>query len=86
MVKEFAFILSRKIIINDVLCCLRYGESFPVSAEVLDSSFTAPIGKAKVILLLLLIYFRRWFLFWYSSYVFNFIPFLFDRLREKGRM
>ncbi|KAG7025222.1 Pyruvate dehydrogenase E1 component subunit beta-1, mitochondrial [Cucurbita argyrosperma subsp. argyrosperma] len=27
---------------------LLYGESFPVSAEVLDSSFTAPIGKAKI--------------------------------------
>lgn len=26
----------------------RYGESFPVSAEVLDSSFCLPIGKAKV--------------------------------------
>jgi hypothetical protein len=26
----------------------RYGESFPISAEVLDSSFTVPIGKAKV--------------------------------------
>jgi pyruvate/2-oxoglutarate/acetoin dehydrogenase E1 component len=29
-----------------VLCS--YGESFPVSAEVLDSSFCLPIGKAKV--------------------------------------
>jgi len=28
--------------------CFRYGESFPVSAEVLDSSFCLPIGKAKV--------------------------------------
>ncbi|KAG2644489.1 pyruvate dehydrogenase E1 component subunit beta-2, mitochondrial [Panicum virgatum] len=27
---------------------LLYGESFPVSAEVLDSSFCLPIGKAKV--------------------------------------
>ena len=26
----------------------RYGESFPVSAEALDSSFCLPIGKAKV--------------------------------------
>jgi hypothetical protein len=26
----------------------RYGESFPVSQEVLDPSFTLPIGKAKV--------------------------------------
>lgn len=26
----------------------RYGESFPVSAESLDSSFCLPIGKAKV--------------------------------------
>jgi pyruvate dehydrogenase E1 component beta subunit len=25
-----------------------YGESFPVSAEVLDSSFCLPIGKAKI--------------------------------------
>lgn len=25
-----------------------YGESFPISAEVLDSSFALPIGKAKV--------------------------------------
>jgi pyruvate dehydrogenase E1 component beta subunit len=25
-----------------------YGESFPVSAEALDSSFSLPIGKAKV--------------------------------------
>lgn len=29
----------------------RYGESFPVSDEVLDSSFCLPIGKAKVCLL-----------------------------------
>jgi|UniRef100_A0ACD5ZNG3 pyruvate dehydrogenase E1 component beta subunit len=27
---------------------LLYGESFPISAEVLDSSFTVPIGKAKI--------------------------------------
>ncbi|CAI9787360.1 unnamed protein product [Fraxinus pennsylvanica] len=27
---------------------LLYGESFPVSAEVLDSSFCVPIGKAKI--------------------------------------
>ncbi|KAE9453591.1 hypothetical protein C3L33_14482, partial [Rhododendron williamsianum] len=27
---------------------LLYGESFPVSAEVLDSSFCLPIGKAKI--------------------------------------
>ncbi|CAL9775969.1 unnamed protein product [Musa acuminata subsp. burmannicoides] len=27
---------------------LLYGESFPISAEVLDSSFCLPIGKAKV--------------------------------------
>ncbi|KAJ0988768.1 hypothetical protein J5N97_007124 [Dioscorea zingiberensis] len=27
---------------------LLYGESFPVSAEVLDSSFSLPIGKAKI--------------------------------------
>jgi pyruvate/2-oxoglutarate/acetoin dehydrogenase E1 component len=27
---------------------LLYGESFPISAEVLDSSFALPIGKAKV--------------------------------------
>ncbi|XP_051122077.1 pyruvate dehydrogenase E1 component subunit beta-1, mitochondrial-like [Andrographis paniculata] len=27
---------------------LLYGESFPVSAEVLDSSFSVPIGKAKI--------------------------------------
>ncbi|KAL4192065.1 hypothetical protein AMTRI_Chr06g192160 [Amborella trichopoda] len=27
---------------------LLYGESFPVSAEALDSSFTLPIGKAKI--------------------------------------
>jgi len=26
----------------------RYGETFPVSPEVLDPSFTLPIGKAKV--------------------------------------
>ena len=26
----------------------RYGELFPVSAEVLDPSFVLPIGKAKV--------------------------------------
>lgn len=25
-----------------------YGESFPIKAEVLDSSFSVPIGKAKV--------------------------------------
>ena len=25
-----------------------YGESIPVSAEALDSSFSVPIGKAKV--------------------------------------
>lgn len=32
-----------------MLCiCIRYGESFPVSEEVLDSSFSIPIGKAKV--------------------------------------
>jgi len=30
------------------LYLFRYGESFPVSAEVLDSSFCLPIGKAKV--------------------------------------
>ncbi|KAL8103253.1 hypothetical protein AgCh_027704 [Apium graveolens] len=30
---------------------LLYGESFPISAEVLDSSFCLPIGKAKVITL-----------------------------------
>ncbi|XP_020581406.1 pyruvate dehydrogenase E1 component subunit beta-1, mitochondrial isoform X3 [Phalaenopsis equestris] len=29
---------------NEIL----YGESFPVSAEVLDSSFSIPIGKAKI--------------------------------------
>ncbi|KAG6736958.1 hypothetical protein POTOM_060092 [Populus tomentosa] len=29
---------------------LLYGEAFPVSAEVLDSSFCLPIGKAKVFL------------------------------------
>lgn len=68
MVNENVHILSKKITINYVHCCrLRYGDSFPVSAEVLDSSFTAPIGKAKVIQLLLLIYFRRWFLFCYLS-------------------
>ncbi|KAL5206259.1 hypothetical protein ABZP36_034468 [Zizania latifolia] len=27
---------------------LLYGESFPISAEVLDSSFSLPIGKAKI--------------------------------------
>lgn len=27
---------------------LRYGESFPVSDEVLDPNFCLPIGKAKV--------------------------------------
>uniref|UniRef100_A0A0E0ETP1 Pyruvate dehydrogenase E1 component subunit beta n=1 Tax=Oryza meridionalis TaxID=40149 RepID=A0A0E0ETP1_9ORYZ len=27
---------------------LLYGESFPISAEVLDSSFALPIGKAKI--------------------------------------
>ncbi|XP_074369380.1 pyruvate dehydrogenase E1 component subunit beta-1, mitochondrial-like isoform X1 [Apium graveolens] len=27
---------------------LLYGESFPVSVEVLDSSFCLPIGKAKI--------------------------------------
>uniref|UniRef100_A0ACD6ALP1 Uncharacterized protein n=1 Tax=Avena sativa TaxID=4498 RepID=A0ACD6ALP1_AVESA len=27
---------------------LLYGESFPISAEILDSSFTVPIGKAKI--------------------------------------
>jgi hypothetical protein len=26
----------------------RYGETFPVSPQVLDPSFTLPIGKAKV--------------------------------------
>ncbi|XP_074369382.1 pyruvate dehydrogenase E1 component subunit beta-1, mitochondrial-like isoform X2 [Apium graveolens] len=26
----------------------KYGESFPVSVEVLDSSFCLPIGKAKI--------------------------------------
>lgn len=31
-----------------VVECNRYGESFPVSQEVLDPSFTLPIGKAKV--------------------------------------
>ena len=30
-----------------ILSC-SYGESFPVSAEALDSSFCIPIGKAKV--------------------------------------
>nr|DAD30468.1 TPA_asm: hypothetical protein HUJ06_009319 [Nelumbo nucifera] len=30
------------------MLCSRYGESFPVSAEALDSSFCLPIGKAKV--------------------------------------
>ena len=30
------------------LGCTRYGESFPVSAEAIDSSFCLPIGKAKV--------------------------------------
>lgn len=28
--------------------CCRYGETFTVSDEVLDPSFTLPIGKAKV--------------------------------------
>jgi len=32
------------------LLWFRYGETFPVSAEVLDSSFCLPIGKAKVFL------------------------------------
>ncbi|XP_020547297.1 pyruvate dehydrogenase E1 component subunit beta-1, mitochondrial-like [Sesamum indicum] len=27
---------------------LLYGDSFPVSAEALDSSFCLPIGKAKI--------------------------------------
>lgn len=34
----------------DANLSFRYGESFPVSAEVLDSSFCLPIGKAKVII------------------------------------
>jgi pyruvate dehydrogenase E1 component beta subunit len=36
------------------ILCFRYGESFPVSAESLDSSFCLPIGKAKVTLRIIL--------------------------------
>ena len=42
-----AHVLLNMFILMGTLC-FRYGESFPVSAEVLDSSFCLPIGKAKV--------------------------------------
>lgn len=45
----FIICLYVKRVLVDVVFCFRYGESFPVSAEVLDSSFCLPIGKAKVI-------------------------------------
>lgn len=35
----------------------RYGESFPVSVETLDSSFCVPIGKAKVFTLNYILFF-----------------------------
>lgn len=34
--------------ILDVYVCCGYGQSFPVSAEALNSSFCLPIGKAKI--------------------------------------
>lgn len=71
----------------------RYGESFPVSAEVLDSSFCLPIGKAKVstlkstkvylsmfmqlVTLLLCLFFFQHV----SDHLLSF-----NRSREKGRM
>lgn len=76
-----------KIIVNNVHCLLRYGESFPVSAEVLDSSFTAPIGKAKVTLLLLFKYFRRWFPFCFGIHFLCltlYLSILVDRKRREG--
>ncbi|KAE8716476.1 Pyruvate dehydrogenase E1 component subunit beta-1 [Hibiscus syriacus] len=35
------------VVLKMLVDCSRYGESFPVSDEVLDSSFCLPIGKAK---------------------------------------
>lgn len=45
---DFIFIYMLRVLV-DVMLFFRYGESFSISAEVLDSSFSLPIGKAKVI-------------------------------------
>lgn len=49
-IKYFTFYFELDSSMSHFLSCLfsRYGESFPVSAEVFDSSFCLPIGKAKV--------------------------------------
>ncbi|XBI37768.1 hypothetical protein VPH35_122994 [Triticum aestivum] len=39
--------LENELLESFILLC-SYGESFPIKAEVLDSSFSVPIGKAKI--------------------------------------
>lgn len=49
--KQVLCLIDAHFAIPIVYSYCRYGESFPVSAEALDSNFCLPIGKAKVLIL-----------------------------------